>query len=345
MKKANQKPTTRTVLVTGATGFVGRHIARHLHEQGVRVRALVRASSRLGPVKEYIDETVVGDLLDGSTLDGCCEGVDAVIHSACAVAGTFDAGRSAEELFLQVNRDGTVNLAREVLKHPGLRMVHVSSTAAMGAPSTSVVNEDAPCNPTTPYQKSKRAAEVALLDLHRDSGLNVVIVRPCVVAGEGKDNSELLKLFKLVKRGVFPLVGGNPGLHKPLIDVDDLVSALILATERGRSGGIYFVHSDGDHTIGEILAEAARLVGQKRRGYIPIPLAPARLAAGVFERVQRLAPNWNPPITQQRLDLFVTDRRIDIGRARAELGFEPKQQSVSAMLGRTWRYYHDLGQI
>ena len=156
---------------------------------------------------------------------------------------------------------------------------------------------------------------------------------------------ELLKLLQLVKRGVFPLVGGNPNLHKPLIDVDDLVAALLLATEHGRPGGIYFVHSDGDHTIGEILAVSAKLVGQRGRGYIPIPLGPARLAAGVFERVQRVAPNWNPPITQQRLDLFVTDRKIDIGRARAELGFEPRQQSVEAMLGRTWRYYHDLGMI
>jgi nucleoside-diphosphate-sugar epimerase len=337
-------PASRTILVTGGTGFVGRHVAKTLKREGFRVRALVRDRARLGPIADVVDEVYVGDLLDPASLVGVCDGVDAVIHSACAVAGTFDAGRSAEELFLQVNRDGTLNLAREVLRHRGLRMVHVSSTAAMGTPTESVVNEDTPCRPTTPYQKSKRAAELALLDLHTQQGLNVVMLRPCVVAGEGKDKSELLTLLKLVKRGIFPLVGGRRDIHKPLIDVDDLVSGLIRAIDHGRAGGIYLVHSDGNHTIGEILDEAARLVG-RRRGYITVPLGPAMIAARAFEAVLKVAPDWNPPVTTRRLELFVTDRRIDIRRARTELGYEPRHQSVAAMLERTWRYYRAQGLI
>jgi dihydroflavonol-4-reductase len=335
----------RTALVTGVTGFVGRHVARTLKAAGWRVRALVRDPARLAPVADWVDEHRVGDLLDPASLRGVCDDVDAVVHCACAVAGTFDAGRSAEELFLQVNRDGTVNLAREVLRHPGLRLVHVSSTAAMGAPEQSVVDERTECRPTTPYQRSKRAAELALLELHENDGLDVVIVRPCVVAGEGKEKSELLTLFRLVKRGVFPLVGGNLDLHKPLIDVDDLADALVLATERGRAGGIYLVHSDGNHTIGEILRAARDLVGRRFGGWIPIPLAPAHLAARVFEAVQRVAPDWNPPVTRRRLDLFVTDRRIDISLARAELGFQPRRQSARAMLERSWRDFHDRGLV
>ncbi len=334
----------RTILVTGATGFIGRHLVRTLAERGARVRALVRPTSDLTPIADHVAETFVGDLSDAGSLEGACDGVDAVIHTACAVAMTFDAGRAAEDAFMSVNRDGTVNLAREVLRHPGLRMVHTSSTAAMGPPQTDVVDEDSPCNPRAPYQRSKRAAELALLDLHANDELNVVMLRSCVVAGEGKDRSELLKLLRLVQRGAFPLIGNARHVRKPIIDIDDLVDALILGTHAGRPGGIYLVHSDGNHTMGDIIDAAARIVG-RRRGALPIPLPVARAAATVLETATRFAPDLNPPLTHDRIDLFVADRRISIQRARDELGFDPKRQDLDAMLGRTYRYYVDRGLL
>jgi len=340
-KKGNKR---RTVLVTGATGFVGRHVVRALHERGDRVRVLSRATSDLSPIRDAFDERHVGDLSDPASLVGVCDGVDAVVHSACAVAGTFDAGRAALEAFMAVNRDGTANLAREVLKHPGLRMVHVSSTAAMGTPTAPVVNEDSPCNPTTPYQRSKRAAEEALLDLHANQGLDVVIVRPCVIAGAGKDRSELRQLFRLVKRGVFPAIGDALRVQKPLIHIDDLVQALLLATEKGRSGGIYLVHSDGGHTLGDIIAAAANLAGV-RRGYLPVPVAAARAVASALAVAHRFAPDWNPPLTHERIALFTADRRIDISRARNELGYAPTKQTPAAILTDTWQYHVRSGHL
>jgi UDP-glucose 4-epimerase len=333
-----------TVLVTGATGFVGRHLVRGLAERGHRVVALVRDSSNREPIADHVDAFRVADLSRPETLVGVVDGVDAVIHSACAVASTFDAGRSAEDAFMAVNRDGTVNLAREIVRSDGPRMVHVSSTAAVGYPPAGRVDESVPCDPRTPYQRSKRAAEVALLDLHQDEGLDVAIVRPCVVAGPGKDRSELRTLLKWVRAGRFPLVGNQPDVHKPIIDVDDLVSALIAATSRGDAGGIWFVHSDGGHTLGDMLRAAAEVTGA-RYPWVPVPLLVARAAATVFETAQRLAPDLNPPLTHDRIDLFVTDRRIDVSRARTELGWAPQRQDLVDMLGRTYRYYQDRGLL
>jgi len=333
-----------TVLVTGATGFVGRHLVRGLAERGHRVVALVRETSNREPIAAQVDRFVVGDLSQPATLQGVTEGVDAVIHSACAVASTFDAGRSAEDAFMAVNRDGTVNLAEELLRVGGPRMVHVSSTAAVGYPPPGRVDETVTCDPRTPYQRSKRAAEVALLDRHRDAGLDVAIVRPCVVAGPGKDRSELRTMLKWVRAGRFPLVGNRPDVHKPIIDVDDLVSALIAATSRGESGGVWFVHSDGGHTLGDMLRAAAQVTGA-RYPWVPIPMPVARTAATLLEGAQRFAPDFNPPLTHDRIDLFVTDRQIDVSRARAELGWTPQRQDLVDMLGRTYRYYLDRGLL
>ena len=337
------KPATKLLLVTGATGFLGRHVVAAAKGAGWRVRVLARSTSNLGPIAGLYDEVHTGDVTDAASLRGSCEGVSAVVHCACAVASTFDAGRAADAAFMAVNAEGTANLADEVMKVPGLRFVQVSSTAAMGAPQTSVVGPDSPCQPKTPYQRSKRAAELLLLE-RAERGLNVVIVRTCVIAGPGKERSELLKMFKLVKAGLFPFLGNNLDIQKPLIDVEDVVQALLLATERGTSGGIYLVTSGGRHTMREILEVAQSLTGGPRT-HVAIPVAAARLAARAFAKVGTFLPDWNVPITDERIDLFLADRQIDISRAERELGYAPKHQSVEEMLGATYRYYRQRGMI
>jgi dihydroflavonol-4-reductase len=307
------------------------------------VRVLARPTSNLGPIAGLYDEVHTGDVTDALSLRGSCEGVSAVVHCACAVASTFDAGRAADAAFMAVNADGTANLADEVMTVPGLRFVQVSSTAAMGAPQTAVVGPDSPCQPKTPYQRSKRAAELLLLE-RAERGLNVVIVRTCVIAGPGKERSELLKMFKLVKAGLFPFLGNNLDIQKPLIDVDDVVQALLLATERGTGGGVYLVTSGGRHTMREILEVAQSLTGGPRT-HVAIPVAAARLAARAFAQAGRFLPDWNVPITDERIDLFLADRQIDISRAERELGYVPKHQRVEEMLGATYRYYRQRGLI
>ncbi len=310
----------------------------------MRVRVLVRNRSRLHRIEGLYDEVFDGDLTDPSSIEGCCDGVDAVIHSACAVASTFDAGADAERQFMRVNRDGTEAIAREVLRHPGLRMVHVSSTAAMGPPAESVVNEDAPCNPRTPYQRSKRAAEEILLQLHADHELNVVMIRPCVIAGPGKEKSELLQLFKMTRWLPLPLPSGVERLTKPLIWIDDLVAALVLGIDKGSAGSIYFVHSDAGHRLGDIVDAAAGCWGRER-GFVTIPLVLFSTVASVLDRLNTIFPDWNPPLTRDRLRLLTMDRRIDISRARADLGFSPQVVDAAWMLRETWLAYRMAGVL
>jgi nucleoside-diphosphate-sugar epimerase len=335
----------RRVLVTGATGFVGQHAARTLLDGGVPVRILARSSDRVrqvfGSTADSLDVRL-GDLTDAASLAGLCDGVDLVIHSGSAVPYAFKSGASAED-FSRVNLDGTERLAEEALRAGVRRVVHVSSTAAMGTPSVSRVDENTPCRPASGYQVSKHASEQALLRFQRDRGLDVVIVRPCLIAGEGKRGGELLKLFRLCGRGLFPVIGGRLDIEKPLVAIDDVVQALLLGSIRGPAGAIYLVHSGGGHTLGGVLMEAGRLMS-KRRPYVSIPLPAARAAARVGTWLSRRLKR-QLPLTQERLALFLLDRRIDIRKARAELGYQPQHQDLGEMLGRTHRYYVATSQL
>ncbi|MCA9564801.1 MAG: NAD-dependent epimerase/dehydratase family protein [Myxococcales bacterium] len=342
MAKSKKK---KLFLVTGATGFVGSHVVRSTLDAGHSVRALVRATSDTSDLERMKGVSLfVGDLTDPFSLEGVCDGVDGVLHTACAVAGTFDSGADTVRKFLSVNRDGSLHLAREVLKHKGLRLVHLSSTAAMGTPVNARVDEDSPCYPQTPYQISKREAELALLRLHQNTGLDVVILRPCVIAGAGKSGGDLLKLFKLVKKGVFPFIGPRYDTRKPMIMVDDVVAAMLAASERGRSGEIYFVHSGGEYTMGEIVKTAGEILGVSRT-HIPIPIPLAKAMAYGLKPITWIRPSWTAALTPERVDLFVADQQIDISKTREELGYEPTVQSLRDMLEPTYEWHHARGEV
>ncbi|HET7601134.1 MAG TPA: GNAT family N-acetyltransferase [Gemmatimonadales bacterium] len=336
----------RRVLVTGATGFIGQHLVRVLRQEPnvsirILVRSLDRARQTFGPAVAAL-EVHAGDLTAPDSLRGLCADVDLVLHSGSAVPYAF-AGAAPPGEFARVNVGGTENLLVEAAAAGVRQLVVVSSTAAMGTPREPTVDERTPCRPAAPYQLSKHRAEQALLRAHRERGLDVRIIRPCLVAGEGKRGGELLKLFRLCRRGVFPVIGGSLEVEKPLVDVEDVVQALLLASRQGQPGEVYLVHSDGGHTLGGILREAGRLLG-RRKPYIRVPLALARAGAHLGPPLARLVGR-GAPLTPERLDLFLAHRHIDVGKARAELGFVPRHQDLSAMLGRTFHYYVATGQL
>lgn len=343
----------RQILITGATGFVGGHIAQRLHADGATLRLLVRPTSRTSrlprSIRHSLDEAdgtvelFEGDVTQPNSLEGIFEGVDGLIHCACAVKGTFDESQESQQVFERVNVDGTGNLAN-LAAEAGLRMVHLSSTAAMGPVTVSEVDETTPCVPSAPYQISKRQAELALLELHDTRELDVVILRPCLILGPGKDAGEPLELFNLVRRGLFPKIGGRMHQRKPLVDVRDVVRAARLALSKGESGQIYLIHSDGDHRLDDILEVTRRLVGASRSG-VPLPVLPMRVAAYACQMLAAAVPTFNPPLTPGRLDLFLADRHISIAKARRELGFNPQVQDLYDMLGSTYLGYIRSGQL
>ena len=132
-------------------------------------------------------------------------------------------------------------------------------------------------------------------------------------------------------------------MRKPLIDVRDLVTALCLAAKKGRSGEIYLVHSGGDHTLGSILEVCGELVGNSRPG-LRIPMTAAKIAARTTTPIARLI-GVSPPLSPERLKLYLTSRHIDISKARNELGYAPAHQDLMDMLKPTYDDYVQTGQL
>lgn len=336
----------RRLLVTGATGFVGRHLVGSLVERpGGSVRILARSPQRarevLGADLDRV-EVVPGDLIDVAAVARACEGVNVVFH--CAALGPSSYGpRNRPEEYEAVNVEGTDNLAAAAVGAGVERFVHVSTTGVMGAPRETTLDETTPCRPVSFYDRSKLAAEHKLLERFRRDGLPAVILRPCLIAGPGKPGGRLLQLFELCRRGRFPIFGGRLDVQKPLVDVDDVVQALLRARERGRPGEIYLVHSGARYTLEAILRVAGNLVGNPRP-YLRIPLFAGLAAAhagAVLARIIGRSP-WPSPEEIARL---VADRPLRIDKAIHELDYRPRHQDLEDLLGRTHAYYVRTGQL
>src|SRR5262245_31182216 len=197
------------VLVTGATGFVGAHVARELDARGHAVRALVRDPARAEAVKAHLTELVRGDLADPETLAVACGGVDAVVH----VAGLTKAARDAD--FTRVNVHGAAMIAgafRQASRGRG-RFVLVSSLAAAGpSPPERARREDEAPAPVSHYGASKLAGDRAVAMTLAGSEVELAVVRPPIVYGEG--DRDVLLAFRQVAGGWFLAVGGRAALAK-----------------------------------------------------------------------------------------------------------------------------------
>jgi nucleoside-diphosphate-sugar epimerase len=321
---------SRTALVTGATGFIGRHLTRRLLDGGWDVKALIRGDRSPRYLAEGV-KTVVGDLTRPSSLKGAVTGCDVVFHTACAAAGTFAADRDAEMLFMRVNRDGTEAIGREAAAARA-RFIHLSSTAAMGlGHGSGPVDEETPENPISPYGRSKLQAEHALRKLRDGDGLDAVVLRPCMTAGPGKRGGEIRKLVKMAGLGLIPVIGGSEDAIKPIVYVDDLVDAMLLAFEKGTAGRTYLIHDGARHTLMEIVEAAGRVAGNKRP-FVRFPARAMRWTASSFDAIHQHFARFNPPLSVARLEMLEASREISIDRAKRELGYGPRWTDVEEML-------------
>ncbi len=231
----NSIPAIRPLaLITGATGFIGSHLAESLLKQGFRVRALVRPTSDLRWIKGLDIEFVSGSLQDNSFLEQAVSGVDYIFHLAGAVKA-----KDPKDFYLH-NTRATMNLARAAMTAaPGLKRFLFASSQAAAGPAECLekpVCERDECRPLSDYGRSKLQAERELMEI--SGRLPVTIVRPPSVYGPR--DTEVLAYFKWVNRGL-ALLPGFGTRHAHLIYVKDLVDGMMLAAASKSSlGKTYF---------------------------------------------------------------------------------------------------------
>ncbi len=326
-------------LVTGATGFIGRHLVRELLARRQTVRCLVRKSSDVNVLPRESVQLHTGDVVEPHTLEGAADGVAVVYHLA-ALGHVGAVTDEAYRRFVEVNVTGTRHLIEECLRASIRKFLHASSTAAMGLIPSRTVDESTEPRPVTPYQRSKLQGEREVLRYWQQRQFPAVIARPSMVYGPEGEGSEFLRVARLVRRRRFPIFGRGRKLT-PGVYVSDLVAGLILAAEKGRAGEVYILTGRESFEFDRMLDLIARSLGVRRPGpHLPMWFG---FAAGwCFEMLSKLT-RATPAMTRQNLRSLTADRVFSIDKARRELGYEPLVPLAEGVERTvTWAQEHGL---
>ncbi len=233
----------KTILVTGATGFIASHLLPILHQQGWKIVAPVRHHFQQTPVIP-LKTVVVGDIDGETSWQKALEGIDTIIHMA-ASAHNIHNGNTPESIaqFFQVNTLGTKNLVQQAIQAGVKHFIFISSIGAMATLSNRILTENSPCQPDTPYGRSKLQAEQALIELANSSTMDWTIVRPTLVYGQGNPGN-MERLIKLVEKKL-PLPFGSLNNRRSFVYVGNLVSAITTIVTHPQASKQIFLISDG----------------------------------------------------------------------------------------------------
>jgi len=288
------------LLVTGASGLVGRATCAALKNRGFTVLAGLRSMPVSG---SEVDVAHVGRIDGQTNWKSALPGINIVVHLAARVHIMHDLSADPLAEFRRVNVDGTLNLARQAAAAGVRRFVFISSVKVNGeftVPGCAFTEADAP-NPQDAYGQSKHEAEQGLRQIATDTDMEVVIIRPPLVYGPGV-KANFAALFKLVRRG-WPLPLGAVPNQRSLVALDNLVDFIATCITHPQAANQTFLVSDGQDlsTTGLVrgMAQAARVPTR----LLPVPvwaLQAVGTLLGKGDVVQRLCGNLQVDISKAR---------------------------------------------
>jgi dihydroflavonol-4-reductase len=304
------------VLITGATGFIGRALMQACFQRQWDVRVLQHNRRLRGEAtfKQKLD-IVEGDITDPSSLEGLFEGVDILFHCAAALGASI----LTENDFFRINAEGTKNVLQTAKDVSVSKIVHFSSAGVLGSVKKGeVAHEDYNLNPQNSYDRSKLEGE-NIARHFADEGMDIVIVRPGWVYGPG--DRRTFKLLKAIAKKRFILVTKGETLQTPIY-IDDLVDGAFLCAEKGQGGHIYHIAGSEVLPVKNIVTTIASATGSKIPP-ISLPLWPVKLFASAMEQSFALLKK-EAPLTRGKLSFFIHPKPLAIQKARQELGYNPE---------------------
>lgn len=329
------------LLVTGGTGFIGSHLAEEGRRRGAEVVVLgltdrPEEQANAGLLSRLGVEVLSGSITDADLCRRAVRGATHVFHLAVAMRE----GGKRDEFFESINLDGTRRLLEAASVERVERFVYCSTIGIYGHRASGITREDAPLAPGNIYERTKVSAERLVREFADKCNLPAVVLRPADVYGPR--DRRLLKLFKGVNRGRFPLFGSGKG-RRHMVYVEDVVSAFFRACERDQAVGEGLIIAGPEAcTLRELLEEIVRATGSKRYG-LRLPLAPMLSLAAVTEDLCA-ALKLDPPIYRRRMDFFHSDSEFDTSRARRVLEWEPRV-GLREGIRRTLDDYRVTGQL
>jgi dihydroflavonol-4-reductase len=322
--------------VTGATGFVGSHVAQVLAEQGADLRLLVRTGSDPKNIQELNADRVIGDLCDPESIDRAMAGCDVVFH----VAADYRLWVRDPAQMYRANVEGTRTILQAARKNRVRRVVYTSSVATMGfTVKNNPVDESSPVsleNMIGHYKRSKYMAEEVALAAGHD-GIDVVVVNPSTPVGEQdiKPTPTGRIVVDFLKKK-FPAYV-DTGLN--MVDVRECARGHVAALEKGRSGERYILGGE-NLTLKQILDKLAAITGlPSPRVRLPYAVA---LASGVVDTVvSGVVLRREPRVTIDAVRMGRKKMFVSSAKAERELGW--KAVSVDAALRRAVQWFQDNG--
>lgn len=309
---------TDNILITGASGFIGRHLLSKLEkEKNYALRVAVRQKhqdSFASTIEKYLVDDINADTDWKSALSGC----HVVIHTAARVHVMDETAKDPLAEFRRVNTEGTLHLARQASCHGVKRFIFISSIKVNGEETTinsSFKADDVVC-PLDPYAMSKHEAEEGLLKIAAETGLEVVIIRPPLVYGPGvKGNFQ--RMLQWLKRGI-PLPLGAVKNKRSFVYVDNLTDLIACCIEHPQAAGQVFLVSDGeDLSTTELLRKMGEALGKSPR-LLPVPCSLLTMAATLVGK----------KAVAQRL---FGSLRVDISKTQKRLNWQPMIKSGDAL--------------
>lgn len=284
------------ILVTGANGFVGSALCERLRQSSIDHVAVTR--------------DMIGDISGASDWSARLAGCDAVVHLAARVHQMRDASRDPMTAYRRTNTEATLHLARQAAMAGVKRFIFVSTAKVQGEGKETPYRETDIPAPEDPYALSKWEAEEGLQTIARETGLEVVVLRPPLVYGPGV-GANFRALMDKVARGI-PLPLSAIRNARSFIYVGNLVDAVLLCLTHPQAVGKIFLVSDGEDCSTATLARTiANAMGRKRCNLLPVPVSCLTLAGALLGKrkaVSRLVGSftvdstairrtlgWNPP--------------------------------------------------
>jgi dihydroflavonol-4-reductase len=326
-----------TVLVTGATGFVGSHVARQLVASGNNVRVLVRPKSNFKLLEDLRVERVEGDLRDAGSIERAMQGVRRVFH----VAADYRLWSPHPEEMYESNVEGTRRLI-EAAQGAGVeRIVYTSTVATIAVPRHGALPNEATQASLDEmighYKRSKFLAEQVALEAAK-SGAPVVIVNPSAPVGPGDwKPTPTGRIILDFLRGKMPAYV-DTGLN--VVGVEDVAAGHLLAAEKGRIGERYIL-GGRNMTLKEILEALSAITG-RRAPRLKLPHVVA-LAAGFADELYSRLAGREPQIPVEGVKMSRHKMFVESDKAGQELGYKPGK--IESALERAVRWYEDNGYI
>ncbi len=322
----------RRVLVTGATGFVGRHLVRRLAEAGATVRVLVRPTSRIAPIQGLAAEMCEGDITDPASVRRAAEGMEVVYHLAAVM---YDWGRW--ERFYRINVQGTRHVCEAAAAAGVRRLVYTSSIAATGLEDYPALKDET--YPLTdsrhPYCRSKALAETVVGEY--SACLETVVLRPVYVYGPAEFNVGVYSVARLVKRGFRILPGDGRNWHHRIY-VEDLADALVRVGAHENAAGKTYLAGGPLTTAGEFWRALTDAMGA--RPIVFVPKAVGWAVACVLEAGSRATGRQEAPLLSFfRLGVMTNNNGWDTSRIEREIGFQATTRPEDGLRAavRWWR--------